>query len=265
LFVPFDDLMDSKISWFVKLLVAVLIVLAVFIITYAIGAYSVLNTNTIELLDVGDDHHIYVQYGDVLSPDVLGKDATSKKRNILISANRCFDTLVDEKLITSHSLHGAAMNSIYADGVFTPDTLNKEIQKRLRDDPFVLVDKKDKPSGNLKRYTEGSVAEIIASPDVTFFFLGLTSFDKQLHPYITNVEYVTALIKALKYCITRNQGYPIILPLIGGGRSETYKEENDILEYLVKLIKMNRQSINCDIHIIVRDSAKENIAISGLN
>ncbi len=264
LFTPFDDLMNNINSWLVKLFVSLLIVLTVFICIYTIGAFIVLNTDMIELLDAGDNHHVYVQYGDVFSPEVLGKNANCKKRNILISANRCFDTIVDDNLITSNSLHGAAMNILYTDRVFTQDTLNKAIQKQIRNMPFITVDKTQKPSGNQKKYAEGTIAEITASPDVTFFFLGLTSFDAQLHPYITNVEYVTALSKALKYCMDRNQGYPVIIPLIGGGRSETKKEEEDILKFLVKLIKLNKQSINCDIHIIIRNSAKETTTITDL-
>ena len=54
------------------------------------------------------------------------------------------------------------------------------------------------------------------------------------------------------------------MPLIGAGASETKKSERDILEYLVKLLKMNKELINSDIHIVVRDSGKESIAITDI-
>lgn len=264
LFVPFDTLIDGEIFWIVRLIIALLVVLTVFVIVYVIGAVVVLNVDRIELFDAGNNHRVFVQYGDIFSPDILGKDSTSKKRNILISVNRCFDTIVDDNLITSHSLHGIAMNYLYEKEVFTQETLNKQIQKQLKDVHYTLIDRTEKPRGNLKRYAEGSVVEISETSDITYFFFGLSSFDEQLHPSITDVEYVTAVIKALDYCNKRNQGYPVILPLIGGGRSGTKKEEKDILEYLIKIIKLNRKSINCDIHIVILDSARETIAITGL-
>lgn len=224
----------------------------------------VLRQNSIKLLDVGNNHGVYVQYGDVFSSKILGKYAVSKKRNILISVNRCFDTVVDDDLISSRSLHGTAMRDLYTNSAFTHDSLKNKIQSKLKGSSFELINKCDKPKGNQLRYEVGCVAEIEANSDVTYFFLGLTCFDKQLHPYITDIEYVTAISKALDYCLKRNQGYPVIIPIIGGGMAGTNKSEQDILNYLVRLIIMNRQSINCDIHIVVRDSARNSIAISGL-
>ncbi|MDE7176869.1 MAG: hypothetical protein K2O59_03565 [Lachnospiraceae bacterium] len=261
LFTPSDDLLDSTLAWWIRLLLAVSIVVGIFILIYFIGVICALKTNKIELMNVGNNHHVYVQYGDALSPDVLSENAVTNRRNILVSVNRCFDTIIDDDLISSKSLHGQAMKYLYAVGEYTEETLNAKIQQILINQPYISVTRNSKPKGNLKRYTEGTVAEIQSSSGCTFFFLGLTSFDRMLHPYISDVEYGTSLIKALQYCIDRNQGYPVIVPLIGGGRAQTRKEEKDILEFLVKLIQMNRLSINCDIHIVVRESAKDSISI----
>jgi len=264
LFVPFDNIIDEKYPWFVKLIFALLIIFAIFIFAYIICAVRVLRQNSVKLLDVGNNHGVYVQYGDVFSSKILGKNAISNKRNILISVNRCFDTIVDDDLISSRSLHGTAMRDLYTNSAFTHDSLNKKIQSKLKGSHCELINKCDKPKGNQLRYEAGCVAEIEANSDVTYFFLGLTCFDKQLHPYITDIEYVTAISKALDYCLKRNQGYPVIIPIIGGGMAGTNKSEQDILNYLVRLIIMNRQSINCDIHIVVRESARSSIAISEL-
>lgn len=45
---------------------------------------------------------------------------------------------------------------------------------------------------------------------------------------------------------------------------DTIIDERDILEYIVKLIKMNKKMINCDVHIVVRNSAKDSLAITNL-
>lgn len=264
LFTPSDDLIDSELAWGIRLLVAVLIVMAIFILVYIAGIIIALNINQITILDAGNNHHVYVQYGDVLSPDVIGDNTSIRKRNILVAVNRCFDTIVDDDLISSNSVHGQAMKKLYAAGEYTEDTLNAQIQQKLANQPFVPINRNDKPKGNLKRYAEGTVAEIVSASGCTFFFLGLTSFDQRLHPYISDVEYGVSVVKALQYCIDRNQGYPVVIPLIGGGRGQTRKEERDILEYIIKLIQLNRAAINCDIHIVVRESAKGSISISGL-
>lgn len=264
LFTPSDNLIDSGLAWGIRLLFAVLIVMAVFIVIYIIGVIIALNTKRITILNAGNDHHVYVQYGDALSPDILGDSALSQRRNILIPVNRCFDTIVDDDLISNNSLHGQAMKRMYAAGEYTEDTLNVKIQQKLANKAFTSVNRSDKPKGNLKRYEEGTVAEIESSSECVFFFLGLPSFDQRLHPYISDVEYGIALVKALQYCIDRNQGYPVVIPLIGAGRAQTHKDERDILEFIVKLIQLNKLSINCDIHIVVRESAKDSISISGI-
>lgn len=261
LFVPSDELIDSSLPWGIRLLIAVLVVATVFVVVYIIGVVLAFRTNQIELLSVGNNHHVYVQYGDALSPEVVGNGVQSQKRNILVSVNRCFDTIVDDDLISSQSLHGQVMKNLYTNGEYTEDTLNEQIQRKLANQPFMSVSQNDKPRGNLKRYNEGTVAEIESSSGCTYFFLGLPSFDQMLHPYISDVEYGVALVKALQYCLKRNQGYPVVFPLIGGGRSQTRKEEKDILEFIVKLIQMNKLAVNCDIHIVVRESAKDSISI----
>lgn len=261
LLVPCDNLIDRKLAWWVRLALAALIIICIFACICIWGIIIALNVKRVTLLDVGNNHHVYVQYGDVLSDDIFTGSIMPEKRNILVSVNRCFDTVIDDDLIAKQSLHGQAMSGLYADGEYTEDTLNDEIQKKIKKQRYESISKSDKPRGNLRRYEVGTVAEVESSSGITFFFLGLTSFDKQLHPYISDVEFGVALVKALQYCIQRNQGYPVILPLIGGGRAQTHKEEKDILEFWVKLIQMNRLSINSDIHIVVRESAKDSISI----
>ena len=54
------------------------------------------------------------------------------------------------------------------------------------------------------------------------------------------------------------------MPLIGAGASDLQKNEKDILDYLIKLIQLNKNLINSDIHIVIRSSGKDSIGISGL-
>lgn len=70
--------------------------------------------------------------------------------------------------------------------------------------------------------------------------------------------------RMLEYCYTRSQGFPIVMPLIGAGQSRTGNNERAILEYLIGLLKMNKDLIMSDVHIVVRNSGKETIPITEL-
>ncbi len=122
-----------------------------------------------------------------------------------------------------------------------------------------------KKAGNLKRYESGTIVELPGENGIVYYLLGLTTFDHELHANVSDEEYVLSLIRLLIYNNKHSQGYPLILPLIGAGAANnSSKSEQDILEYIVKLIKINKELINSDIHIIVRESGRSDIAITNL-
>lgn len=263
-FVSLNDILDDNMSFWCRLLISVSILAGVWVGTFICCAIYLRYKRRIEILEVNSGHHVYVQYGDIFSEDeVLEPD---KRRNIVIPVNRCFDTLIDDDLISSTSLHGIAMRKIYGYGVYDRSSLNEQIQVSLsqQESQTESLDRQGKRKGNLCRYPIGCVSEIQVSPQCTFFFLGLTTLDKDLKASVTDDDYVVALMKLLEFCNRRSQGFPVVLPLIGGGLSRTAKDERDILEYIVKLIKLNRNLVNSDIHIVVRENGKGSIAITDI-
>ena len=92
----------------------------------------------------------------------------------------------------------------------------------------------------------------------------MSTFDSNLTAHTTQEEYVIAIQRLIEYCNARSQGYPIVMPLIGAGLSKTKNDERSILEFIVKLLKMNKKIINSDVHIIVRNSGKETVSITEL-
>ena len=264
MFVSLSDILDSTLKFGQRLMISVGILIASWLLIFCICSYYVYKKRRIDIFEVNKGHHVYVQYGDVFSEEEVLK--ARERRNIVIPVNRCFDTLVDDDLISSKTLHGLSMKKIYDTGVYDQDSLNKKIQENLKRQLLVPenIEKKDKRSGNLKRYPVGSVAEITVDCRRTFFFLGLSSFDKNLKATTTDDEYVLALMRLIEFCYQRSQGYPVVIPLIGAGLSRTKKTERDILEYMVTLLKLNKELINCDVHIIVRETGKDTIAIMDL-
>ncbi|MCM1236960.1 MAG: DUF6430 domain-containing protein [Ruminococcus flavefaciens] len=263
-FVSLSDLLSETLFFYQRVMISVAILLLVWALMCIFCAIYVFKKKRICLFEVSNGYHVYVQYGDIFDANEV--ILPQERRNIVIPVNRCFDTLVDDDLISSRTLHGMTMKKLYSEGLYTVQSLNDEIQKNLQiqNVESEIICKNDKRSGNLKRFPAGTVAEVKESAKCVYFLLGLSWFDEELHAHTSDEEYVLSLMKLLEFCNTRSQKYPVVMPLIGAGASETKKGEREILEYIVKLIKINKILINSDIHIVVRDSGKESIAITGL-
>lgn len=95
------------------------------------GAYKTLRTNRCKVVALQGQHYLYVQYGDVFSKDevFLGE---AHRRNIVIPVNRCFDTMVNDDLVSSRTLHGIAIKTILKNEMYTRGQLNREIESDLK-------------------------------------------------------------------------------------------------------------------------------------
>ena len=263
-FASLSDLLDSSLSIQCRIGISIGILAGIWVISFLLCAVYTYRRRRIEVAELNNGHHIYVQYGDVFSEaEVL---EPQKRRNIVIPVNRCFDTLVDNDLISASTLHGIAMNRLYRENGFDPNTLEDAIKNNLnlQEVSYDKLSINDKRKGNLRRFSAGTVAEIKISEQCTYFFLGLSKFDKNLKASTSEEEYILAMMRLLEFCNERSQQFPVVMPLIGAGLSQTKKSEKDILNYIIGLVKMNRELINYDLHIIVRDNGKESIAITDL-
>lgn len=263
-FAPWEQLQNTELSIQHRLVISLIILIMTWMFFLFVSVFNFLLRRRLKLFEVSNGYSVYVQYGDIFSArEVVNPQ---ERRNVVIPVNRCFDTIINNDLISEKTLHGITMKKLYSENRFTEESLNAEIQKSLSLQSInsVEISRQEKREGNLKRYNVGSVAEIKESEICTYFFLGLSTFDKDLHAHTSNDEYVVALMRLIEFCNARSQKYPVVIPLIGAGASETRKSESDILQYFIKLIKMNKELINCDLHIVVRDSGKETIAITGL-
>ncbi len=262
-FVPLSDIFYAEITLIKRIVVSCCILLGIWVIVFVVSCIYVYNKKRYQILDVGNGHGVYVQYGDIFS---CCSGEHIEEKNIIIPVNRCFDTIIDDDLISRRTLHGIAMDKLYSNHIYTQEKLNDKIQTILTSNKnkYETISIRNKRKGNLKRYEVGTVVEIPGEVGITYFFLGLTEFDRDLHAHTEDEDYVLALIRMLVYNNKRSQGRPLFVPLIGAGAANTKKEERDILEYLVKLIKLNRKLINCDLYIVIRDSTKDSIRITGL-
>ena len=262
LFVPMTRLIPEEWHIVCKVLIGCAAFVALFVLLAFASAVRVLFTNKVCVLTKAG-HHVYVQYGDVFSPEVVGK-GYSDKRKIVINVNRCFDTIVDDHLVSHNSLHGKLFQRFYDEGKFDEESLNKTIQDSLAGKPYQLLTTAVKPKGNLRRYEAGTVAELKDDDQVSYYLLGISTFDENLNAQTIMPDFVNSVQRLIEFCNQRAQGYPVVLPLLGSGLSRTGLELSEILHYLVSAFAINKDIINCDFHIVVWDKQKDLVPIDNL-
>ena len=265
-----DDLNFPSLAIGIRVIIGIAILFALWIVILLICCIYFIRKDKITVLNVLNNHHVFVQYGDLFSEKIIyGANGmpSAEKRNIVIPVNCCFDTIVDDDLIAARKIHGIALNNLYGDGIYTQEGLNRYICENLqsRGIPFTELTINEKRKGNLKRFPFGTIVEVDVNKNITYFLIALTEFNSDLHATIKKREnYIVTLQRLIEYISTRSQGYPTVMPIIGGGLPEISDSELTMLELMIKLINLNKDKINCDIHIVVRESGKTDIPIFSL-
>ena len=258
----FNMVFPENLTYIKRLLISAAFVLVIWCILFFAVSIWVLTARRVDVLDAGNGHHVYVEYGDLL-------ENRDEKLNVVITANRCFDTIVDDDLISASTIHGQAIQKICTSG-YTAHELNDALQKDLRDrrqvQPEKILSTEEKRAGNLQRYPVGTVAEFkkSASEKTTYFFVGMSAFNSALHPETTDEEYVLTIQRLLEYCRLRSQRLPIYIPVIGTNGRNNKKNERELLEYMVNVLRFNKHLINADIHIVVYIERQNEVSILGL-
>ena len=258
----FNDIFPSDIGFLKRLFISALAVTVIWIVMFAIKCRCVLTKESISVIDADNGHRVYVEYGDLF-------EDTDEYKNIVVTANRCFDTLVDNDLISETSIHGMAVKRICTDG-YTAEMLNDALQNDLLTNrqikPNRILSLKDKRKGNLRRYPAGSIAEFKKKPDDTtsYFFVGMSAFNSDLHPETTDEEYMVTLQSLIEYCNLRSQRFPVYMPIIGTHGRNNKKSERELLEYMINTLRFNKHLISTDIHIVVYSGCREYVSIYGL-
>lgn len=264
-FVSLNDIIPNNWKLRYKMLFSIIIIIIIFLIFWILCAFWFERQKWIEVFEGNNGCHIYVQYGDIFSPNEVR--SPNQRRNVIIPVNRCFDTIIDDDLVSSRTLHGIAFRKLYSSGKYNEDSLNTALYTDLNIRQRLVpedISNNEKRRGNLKRYSLGTVAEIVGESDCTYFFIALSTFDYNLSAHATQEEYVLTMQRMIEYCYSRSQGFPVVMPLIGAGQSRIGNNEREILEYIIGLFKMNKDLIMSDIHIVVRNSGKDTISITGL-
>jgi len=263
MFVALEGFFPDATSIECKVIVSVLILLGVWILS-AIGVcVFVLFKRKRKLVDGRNGKGVYVLYGDLFDERIVPK--SMKRRNVCFAVNRCFDTVVDDNLISSATLHGISLKRLYDAGIYTPKTLDDTIQLFISPAAgFEVLTPQQKPQGNLKRYEVGTAVDVPVSDKLHYFMVGVSAFNAELKAETSRSEYCLAIQRTIEFCDSHAQGYPVIMPIIGGFLSRTGQSEQDLLRYIIKCFELNRDHINQDIYIVIREGAKNAVSIVDL-
>ena len=264
LFNPLDGVFKDETNLY-KFWGGVVVVLIVLIISIIIACFRVLCSNEVCVGVSSTNKSVYVKYGDMYSPDIVEKGYNGK-RAIVVSVNRCFDTIVDDHLVSHNTQHGQAFQNLYSRHRFTPETLNEEIKKLNYNNhhKYDELTSEKKPKGNLKRYEVGTTVNLQIEDNLSYYLLGLSYFDEHLNAHTSKADFALAVQKLIEFCNQNAQGYPVILPLLGSGLSRTQIDLNNIMHYLVDAFAINKDIINNDFFIVVWKGAKDRVAIKEL-
>ena len=258
-FVSFEGLFPVDATFWYKFWVSAGVLAGIYLVCAIVLIVIVLCQNKKKVADGYNGKGVYLLYGDLFDPKIV----KGEKRYIGFAVNRCFDTIVDDDLISATSVHGIAFNKLYSQNLHTPQSLDAAIQGAIKGNPaFTMVAQADKPKGNLKRYEVGAYANLTIDSKLNYLLLGLTWFNSNLNAKSSKKDYVLAIQKMIETFDMEAQGYPVLIPIIGTGRSHTDLTENEALEYMIEAIKINQEKVTSDIYIVVYEDAKNRVSIS---
>ena len=261
LFVSFERLFSTNDPFWYKFLISLAILAGTWLLCAFIVAIRVGYQTKKRVVEGKNGKAVYVVYGDIFDAEIV----KNQKRYIAFAVNLCFDTVVDDNLVGATTVHGMAFNKLYEKGMFDSNTLNTALQAAIKGTPtYQMLTTAQKPAGNLKRYEAGAYANLPIDANLNYLLLGLTYFDSNLNAQVSKQDYVLCIQKLIEYFDMEAQGYPVLMPIIGTGRSRTDLKEREALEYLISAFKINQNKITSDVYIVVYESAKNRVAIADL-
>lgn len=236
------------------LLIGSFIILYFFALVYCVCKYFIKHDK--EITDLGANKKLRAIVGNIFDKKII---ESNERNNIVISFNRCFDTQVDDSLISKKSLHGQLINRLIASKKYTKESLDEAIRYSLEKsslDENLRPEEIKKRFGKNFRYPLGAVAEIPGINNELYFCLGLSKFDQET-AIPTEEEYVVAIMRLIEYIKKRSQEYPVYIPIIGTGLSHLGISEERAFNLLTSLLSLSKNEIICDVYIVLRKEHKE--------
>ena len=203
--------------------------------------------SSIEIRSNALQTNINVKFGDIFSQQGF----------IAISVNDFFDSLVDDKHISSNSLHGKMLKKYWAANTTDWDI---QIENQLKG-VLEIEELKRKDNAKSKRYEIGTTVITSIGPNKFLCtVLTKTNIDNlecntSLDDFLIAIQ--SMLIKARSVC----SGEPLNIPLLGSGLSRTGIKENIIIDLILLVIfsESKKAKITDNINIILPKAKRKDI------
>ncbi|MDL2260798.1 DUF6430 domain-containing protein [Methanimicrococcus sp. OttesenSCG-928-J09] len=178
----------------------------------------------------------------------------------VIPVNLFFDTEVDDKLISSHSIHGQFVNNIFKKDISELDNLISDSLNKQKLNP----EKKDRTHGKSFSYPPGTIAEITKDNHI-YYLLALTDFDSNNIASCKLSDYYSVILSLIEYFNINGQGRDIAIPLLGSGLSRLGKENNIVLRNMISVFRMCAIPIRGKIRIVLFTSLRNEINLNEID
>ncbi|VVH59331.1 hypothetical protein BAZOLSSOX_3288 [uncultured Gammaproteobacteria bacterium] len=223
------------------------ILLGIFFISLVYACYFIRVRTKIEL-SLSSKVKAKIFYGDLFKSENI----------IVIPVNDYFDTVVDNKIVSSNTLHGKFIQNVFGGN-------EAELKRQLK----LELDKYDplevnsgRKSGNKKSYRLGTVCQVIHG-NSEYYLVALTKFNSNNRAEVQNSEYQRVLCDLFSYVEQNSQGKEVNIPLIGAGHSGVKLDTQKLLEFLLFSISLKDDlTLINGINIILHESVKADIDLA---
>lgn len=197
---------------------------------------------------------ININVSNKIDLNIYFDDLFNQNGIIVIPVNEYFDTVVDEKIISSTSVHGQFIKRIFGGNIEDlVSQINKELE--LHKEKEII----ERPRGNCKKYDLGTTISV-NKDGKDYFLVAFTRFNDNNKAESFNVEYQRTLNSLLNFIHSNSQGKNINIPLIGAGQSGINLTKQKLLEYLLFSIQIHDQlTISGSIGLVLNEKIKKEI------
>ena len=194
------------------------------------------------------DTKIKVCFGDIFGEDGL----------IAISVNEFFDSIVDDKHVSSNSLHGILIRKYFGG---QPEGFDSCVDKALAQEQYQDIQRN---SGRTRKYQIGTTALVTAN-DKAFLCVALAKTDIESLKANANVSQLwDAMVGLLQKARIVSNGRDLSIPLLGGGLSGVgLLPVQIILMIIMAAYEESKKQKICDtIKIVLPENRFEDIDLS---
>ena len=260
--IAIGKILEGSVCVAKSILLLLLVFAILYVVSFIVLSLWLCKKNNFEVFST-DKHSVYLHFGDIFDNEIVNNKVEHK--HIVINVNRCFDTIVNNELISEKTLHGKVFKNLYDEKKYTEEQLQAAIYDSLKGLDYITIPEEEKPQGNLKRYDIGTVAKIDDSNTKSYFLLAMSTFDRNLNAHTTKQDFVLSIQRLIEYCDRNAQGFPILMPLLGSGLSRTGIDcYSDLLRYILNALRLNKEKMTCDFHIYIRPQDKQKINFNNL-